>query len=85
MAVLVPYVLFVLTAFYGLWLSRRQWDRCFPLLAIILSVNLIVAIYAGATRYGIPMLIGFIPFAALAFDEILDPTAGVACRKEPAA
>ncbi len=53
----------------------------FPLLAVILSVNLIVVIYSGATRYGIPMVVSFMPFAALALDRLGDPPPRAVSRR----
>jgi 4-amino-4-deoxy-L-arabinose transferase-like glycosyltransferase len=67
----IPYVMFVLFALYGIWLARGLWGRSFPLLAVILAVNLLVIIYSGATRYGIPMVVSCFPFAALALDRVL--------------
>lgn len=80
-AIGIPYGLFLLAVFRGIWAARRDWCAAFPLLAIILSVNLIVFIYSGATRYGIPMIVSFMPFAALALDRLGDPAPRAVSRR----
>jgi 4-amino-4-deoxy-L-arabinose transferase-like glycosyltransferase len=66
-----PYLVFLGLAGYGIFLARRQWRELFLLLSFIVSVNVLVVIYYGATRYGIPMGICLVIFAALGLDSIL--------------
>jgi 4-amino-4-deoxy-L-arabinose transferase-like glycosyltransferase len=69
--VLPPYLVFLGFAFHGIMLSRRQWKQKFPLLAIIISVNVFAVIYYGATRYGIPMGVVLVIFTAVSIDHSL--------------
>lgn len=66
---LPPYLAFLALAFAGIYHQRRAWRQTFPLLAIIISINLMVIPYYGATRYGIPMVMALIIFAAAALDR----------------
>ncbi len=75
--VLVPYLIFLALAGYGMWLTRNKWYQAFPLLAIIVSVNVLVILFCGATRYGIPMAVTFIFFAGVSIDHILLPAGAV--------
>jgi 4-amino-4-deoxy-L-arabinose transferase-like glycosyltransferase len=76
--VILPYLLFLVLAAYGIFLTFRRWRETFPLLAIIISVNVMVIIYYGATRYSIPMGMSMMVFAALTLDRILDPPSAAA-------
>ncbi len=66
---LPPYLVFLALAFAGIYRHRRAWRQTFPLLAVVISVNLMVIPYYGATRYGIPMVVALILFAAVALDR----------------
>lgn len=67
---LPPYLAFLALAFAGIYRHRRAWRQTFPLLAIILSINLMVIPYYGATRYGIPMVMVLIIFTAAVLDRM---------------
>lgn len=69
--VLPPYILFVLIAFRGIYLSRSKFNQSFPLLANIIAINAMVIPYYGATRYGIPMTMVLVIFAAVSVDSVL--------------
>lgn len=71
--VLIPYLIYLGLAAYGLFLARHKWRLLFSLLTIIIVANVTAIIYAGAARYAIPMAFGLIMFAAVAIDHILAP------------
>ncbi len=71
MLIAPPYVLFLITAFYGILLARRFWPLSLPLYAAVVSCNLVALIYYGATRYSISMAPSLLIFAALAVDHLL--------------
>lgn len=68
--VLPPYLLFLALAVGGMILSRRGWREQFPLYALILGVNLLVALTYGATRYGIAMAPCLCLYAAVSLDTL---------------
>jgi 4-amino-4-deoxy-L-arabinose transferase-like glycosyltransferase len=65
------YAVFLGVAGHGIVVSRRKWRELFPLLAIIISINSLVILYYGATRYGIPIGISLLIFAAVSIDKLL--------------
>ncbi len=69
--VLPPYLVFLAAAFWGMWRTRRGWREQFPLYALVLGINGLVAITYGATRYGIGMAPVLCLYAAAALDAIL--------------
>lgn len=68
--VLPPYLLFLALALRGMILSRRGWKEQFPLYALILGVNVLVALTYGATRYGIAMAPCLCLYAAASLDTL---------------
>jgi 4-amino-4-deoxy-L-arabinose transferase-like glycosyltransferase len=70
---LPPYLVLLTLGVGGIVLRARMWRQIFPLLAIVLSINVMVVAYYGASRYGIPMVIVMILFAATAVDWALLP------------
>jgi len=68
--VLPPYLVFLACAGAGMILSRRGWREQFPLYALILGVNGLVALTYGATRYGIAMAPCLCLYAAVAVDRL---------------
>lgn len=68
---LPPYLLFLALAFWGMGRTRRGWRDQFPLYALILGINGLVAITYGATRYGIAMAPVLCLYAAAALDAML--------------
>ncbi len=73
---LPPYLLFLALAFGGMALSRRGWREQFPLYALILGVNLLVALTYGATRYGIAMAPCLCLYAAVSVDTLASRLVG---------
>ncbi len=69
--VLPPYLVFLALAFWGMWRTRRGWREQFPLYALILGINGLVAITYGATRYGIAMAPVLCLYAAVALGALL--------------
>jgi len=69
--VLPPYLVFLALAFWGMWRTRRGWRDQFPLYALILGINGLVAITYGATRYGIAMAPVLCLYAAAALDGLM--------------
>jgi hypothetical protein len=54
-----------------MWRTRRGWRDQFPLYALILGINGLVAITYGATRYGIAMAPALCLYAAAALDGLM--------------
>lgn len=69
--VLPPYLLFLALAFWGMWQTRRGWREQFPLYALILGINGLVAITYGATRYRIAMAPALCLYAAVTLEARL--------------
>ncbi len=69
--VLPPYLAFLAMAFWGMVRTRRGWRDQFPLYALILGINGLVAITYGATRYGIGMAPALCLYTAAALDALL--------------
>jgi 4-amino-4-deoxy-L-arabinose transferase-like glycosyltransferase len=70
--VLLPYLLFLVAAGVGIVLTRRKWYQLFPLYALIIATNALVALTYGATRYGIAMAPCLILFAAVSVVFIVE-------------
>lgn len=68
--VLPPYLVFLALAAGGMVLSRKGWKEQFPLYALILGVNALVALTYGATRYGIAMAPCLCLYAAVSLDAL---------------
>ncbi len=68
---LPPYLVFLALAAAGIVLHVRAWRRLFPLLAVIISVNVLAVVYFGASRYALPMVIALIIFTAATLDRML--------------
>jgi 4-amino-4-deoxy-L-arabinose transferase-like glycosyltransferase len=79
--VLPPYLLFLAMAGGGIVLTRRKRYELFPLYALIIGVNVLVALTYGATRYGIGMAPCLILFAAVSAVSIVE--AGVGGKQLP--
>jgi len=67
---LPPYLVFLVFAGVGIFIVRKAWKQIFPLLAVIISINMLAIIYVGATRYGIPMGVSLVIFAAISVDHL---------------
>jgi len=74
--VLPPYLVFLALAAGGMILSRRGWKEQFPLYALILGVNALVALTYGATRYGIAMAPCLCLYAAVSLDALVARLSG---------
>lgn len=68
--VLPPYLVFLALAVGGMILSRRGWKEQFPLYALILGVNVLVALTYAATRYGIAMAPCLCLYASVSLDTL---------------
>jgi 4-amino-4-deoxy-L-arabinose transferase-like glycosyltransferase len=68
--IMPPYLMFLALAAGGMILSRRGWKEQFPLYALILGVNTLVALTYGATRYGIAMASCLCLYAAVSLDTL---------------
>jgi glycosyltransferase involved in cell wall biosynthesis/4-amino-4-deoxy-L-arabinose transferase-like glycosyltransferase len=74
--VLPPYLLFLAMAGGGMVLTRRKWCELFPLYALIIGINALVALTYGATRYGISMAPCLILFATVTVVLIVEARGG---------
>lgn len=70
--VLPPYLLFLAMAGGGIVLTWRKWYELFPLHALIIGINALVALTYGATRYGIGFAPCLILFAAVSVIFIVE-------------
>lgn len=82
--VLIPWVLFLLSALWGAVVFRREWRILFGLYALCLAVNLEAALTFGGTRYALPMAPALLLLSAAGIDWLFERTMPRVWRVLPA-
>jgi len=78
---LMPWLIFLGTALWGMIVYRRQWRRLFGLYALLLAVNLEAALTFGGTRYALPMTPALLLLSAAGIDWLWERMAPQGWRR----
>jgi 4-amino-4-deoxy-L-arabinose transferase-like glycosyltransferase len=73
----IPYLPFLALAAAGVIFSLKNWKTWWLLYSILISTNITTVLFAGGTRYSIPMVPALLIFSSLGLLELLIKIPGI--------